>query len=60
MWYHGETERQAREALLKIQEENRQAVEDNLMTQMEFHNSGLDNKLQNSPDSFKEDVDNAE
>lgn len=60
MWYHGETERQAREALLKIQEENRQAVEDNLMTQMEFHNSGLDSKLQNSPDSFKEDVDNAE
>ena len=53
MWYHGETERQAREALLKIQEENRLAVEDNLMTQMEFHNSGLDSKMQQSPDNFK-------
>ena len=53
MWYHGETERQAREALLKIQEENRQAVEDNLMTQMEFHQSGLDSSMQQSPDNFK-------
>ena len=33
MWYHGETESQAREALLKIQEENRAAVEENLATQ---------------------------
>ena len=53
MWYMGETERQAREALLKVQEENRLAVEDNLMTQMEFHNSGLDSKMQQSPDNFK-------
>lgn len=53
MWYHGETERQAREALLKIQEENRMAVEENLMTQMEFHQSGLDSSMQQSPDNFK-------
>lgn len=31
MWYFGETERQAQEALLKIQDEDRQAMEDNLM-----------------------------
>lgn len=54
MWYMGETERQAREALLKVQEENRQAVEDNLMTQMEFHQSGMDSSMQQSPDTFKE------
>ena len=33
MWYFGETERQAQEALLKIQDEDRQAMEDNLMMQ---------------------------
>lgn len=33
MWYFGETEEQARQALIKIQEENRQAMEDNLMLQ---------------------------
>lgn len=31
MWYFGETERQAREALQEIQAENQQAMEDNLM-----------------------------
>ena len=31
MWYFGETERQAQEALLKIQDESRQDMEDNLM-----------------------------
>ena len=54
MWYMGETERQAREALLKVQEENRLAVEDNLMTQMEFHQSGMDSSMQQSPDNFRE------
>ena len=60
MWYMGETERQAREALLKVQEENRLAVEDNLMTQMEFHQSGMDGSMQQSPDSFKGDIGNAQ
>jgi len=52
MWYKGETERQAREALLEVQEENRLAVEDNIMTQMDFNQMGLDSTLQQSPDSF--------
>jgi len=54
MWYMGETERQAREALLKVQEENRIAVEDNLMTQMDFRMNNMDSALQQSPDSFRE------
>lgn len=52
MWYKGETERQAREALLEVQEENRLAVEDNIMTQMDFNQMGLDSTLQQSPDKF--------
>ena len=52
MWYKGETERQAREALLEVQEENRLAVEDNIMTQMDFNQMGLDSTMQQSPDSF--------
>lgn len=32
-WYFGETERQAEEALVKISEENQQAVEENLIAQ---------------------------
>lgn len=54
MWYKGETERQAREALLEVQEENRIAVEDNIMTQMDFNQLGLDSTLQQSPDSFNQ------
>lgn len=53
MWYMGETEKQAREALLEVQEENRLAVEDNIMTQMEFNQNGLDSSLQQSPDNFR-------
>lgn len=34
MWYFGETEKQAREALRKIDDENRQAMENNIMAQM--------------------------
>ena len=53
MWYMGETEKQAREALLEVQEENRVAVEDNIMTQMDFNQQGLDSTLQQSPDNFR-------
>lgn len=53
MWYKGETEKQAREALLEVQEENRLAVEDNIMTQMDFNQQGLDSTLQQSPDNFR-------
>ena len=38
MWYFGETEEQAREALIKIQDESRQAMEDNLMMQSNLVN----------------------
>lgn len=54
MWYKGETERQAREALLEVQEENRVAVEENIMTQMDFDSKGLDGALQQSPDKLRE------
>lgn len=54
MWYMGETEKQAKEALLKVQEENRIAVEDNIMTQMDFNQLGLDSTMQKSPDTFRE------
>lgn len=33
MWYFGETERQAQEALLKIEDENRQSMQDELMVE---------------------------
>lgn len=54
MWYMGETEKQAKEALLKVQEENRVAVEDNIMTQMNFNQLGLDSSMQQSPDKLRE------
>lgn len=38
MWYFGETERQAQDALLRIDEENRQSMEDNLIEQMNLSN----------------------
>ena len=53
MWYKGETEKQAREALLEVQEENRLAVEDNIMTQMDLGIQGLDDTKQQSPDNFR-------
>lgn len=36
MWYFGETERQAREALKKIEQESMQAMENNMMAQQAF------------------------
>jgi A118 family predicted phage portal protein len=54
MWYMGETEKQAREALLEVQEENRLAVEDNIMTQMDFNQLGLDSTMQQSPNTFNQ------
>lgn len=54
MWYKGETEKQAREALLKVQEENRVAVEENIMTQMDMRDVGLDSSIQQSPDNFRQ------
>lgn len=37
MWYYGETERQAREALKKIDEENMRSMENQLMTEAAFN-----------------------
>ena len=51
-WYFGETEKQAREALLKVQEENRLAVQENIETQFAI---GGFNSHQESPDKLKED-----
>ena len=36
MWYYGETERQAQEALLKIEKENLQAMQNQMMTESAF------------------------
>lgn len=38
MWYFGETEEQAKQALIKIQDESREAMEDNLMVQSNMNN----------------------
>ena len=51
-WYFGETEKQAREALLKVQEENRLAVQENIETQFAI---GGFNGMQESPDKMRED-----
>lgn len=50
MWYMGETERQAKEALLKVQEENRLAVQENIETQFAI---GGFNSYQESPDRLR-------
>ena len=42
MWYFGETDAQAREALLKVQEENRQAVEENIAIQSSLGRDNFD------------------
>ena len=45
MWYFGETERQAQEALLRIQDEDRQAMEDNLMMESNMAMQNAKNQL---------------
>lgn len=44
MWYFGETEAQAREALAKVDEENKQAQEADMMMQYGFSNQGRGNE----------------
>lgn len=48
MWYFGETERQAREALIKIQQENLEAVQQNV-SEMELLGQTPDSKKEESP-----------
>ena len=54
MWYFGETERQAQEALTKIDQENMQAMETDLAMQSNFmDNSGGNNQSKKKDDSKK-------
>ena len=54
MWYFGETERQAQEALIKIDQENMQAMETDLAMQSNFiDNSGGNNQVKKKDDSKK-------
>ena len=48
MWYFGETERQAREALIRIQQENLESVQQNLV-EMDMLGATPESKKQESP-----------
>ena len=48
MWYFGETERQAREALMRVQEESLESVQQNI-EQMEMMGQPQESKKENSP-----------
>ena len=48
MWYFGETERQAKEALIRIQQENLEAVQQNL-AEMDIMGATPDSKKEESP-----------
>ena len=48
MWYFGETERQAREALMRIQQENLESVEENV-AQMQIAGATPDSNKEESP-----------
>ena len=55
MWYFGETEKQAKEALIRIQQENLEAVEQNV-TEMKMLGQAPESKKEESPKN--EDGDN--
>ena len=58
MWYFGETERQAREALMRVQEESLEAVQNNI-DEMKMLGQAPESKKENSPDGEnKEEEDN--
>ena len=48
MWYFGETERQAREALMRVQEESLESVQQNL-AEMDMLGQTPDSKKEESP-----------
>lgn len=56
MWYFGETERQAREALIRIQQENLEAVQQNL-AEMDMLGQTPESKKEESPKDDSEDND---
>ena len=53
MWYYGETENQAREALIRIQQENLEAVQQNV-TEMKLLGRTPDSKKEESPKSYNQ------
>lgn len=62
MWYYGETEKQAQEALNKVQEENRQAIEQNMVmsSQMGQQVRNGEGKIQNSENSDNRQSNNSQ
>lgn len=59
MWYFGETEEQAREALIRIQQENLEAVQQNI-NEMQLLGRTPDSKKEESPKDDYQDRDNQE
>ena len=59
MWYFGETEEQAREALIRIQQENLEAVQQNI-NEMQLLGRTPDSKKEESPKDDSQDRDNQE
>ena len=53
MWYFGETEKQAREALIRIQQENLEAVQQNLV-EMDMLGRTPDSNKEESPKSYNQ------
>ena len=54
MWYFGETERQAKEALMLVQQENLESVQENI-TEMQMLGQTPDSKKENSPKDQNKD-----
>lgn len=58
MWYFGETEAQAKEALMKIDKESLQAIQQNMMIQNEYGQETQNNKNTNSIQSTEQSKEN--
>ena len=54
MWYFGETEKQAREALIRIQQENLESVQENI-EEMKMLGTTPESKKEESPKSYNQD-----
>ena len=58
MWYFGETEAQAKEALMKIDKESLQAIQQNMQIQNEYGQETQNNKNTNSIQSTEQSKEN--
>ena len=58
MWYFGETEAQAREALMKIDRESLQAIQQNMQIQNQYGQEMQNNKDTNTMQSTEKSVEN--